>query len=40
MDHHSVKMTFDLYGHLFLNGDDERARLAAGKLALVETKEI
>ncbi|MGI9507827.1 MAG: tyrosine-type recombinase/integrase [Geminicoccaceae bacterium] len=40
MGHSSVKMTFDLYGHLFPSSDDDRARLAAGELALVGIKEI
>lgn len=40
MGHSSVKMTFDLYGHLFPSGDDDRARLAAGELALVGATKI
>lgn len=35
LGHASITMTFDVYGHLFPNADDDHAKLAAGELALV-----
>ena len=35
LGHSSITMTFDTYGHLFPNEDDDFAKLAAGELAIV-----
>jgi integrase len=35
LGHSSIQMTFDVYGHLFPNLEDDHAKLAAGELALV-----
>ncbi len=35
LGHESMQMTFDTYGHLFPNPDDDHAKLAAGELSLV-----
>ena len=35
MGHSSIQMTFDTYGHLFPNAEDDHARLAAGEISLV-----
>jgi integrase len=35
LGHSSITMTFDRYGHLFPNLEDDHAKLAAGELALV-----
>ena len=35
MGHESMQMTFDTYGHLFPNPEDDHAKLAAGELSLV-----
>ncbi len=35
MGHSSIQMTFDTYGHLFPNAEDDHAKLAAGELSLV-----
>jgi hypothetical protein len=32
-----MSMTYDTYGHLFPNLEDDHARLAAGELALIQT---
>jgi integrase len=37
LGHGSIRMTFDTYGHLFPNPEDDHARFAAGELALVGT---
>ncbi len=34
MGHESIQMTFDTYGHLFPNPEDDHAKLAAGELFL------
>jgi integrase len=35
LGHTSVKMTYDVYGHLFPSPEDDHAKFAAGELALV-----
>jgi integrase len=35
LGHGSIKMTYDVYGHLFPTPEDDHARFAAGELALV-----
>ena len=35
LGHSSILMTFDTYGHLFPNEEDDHAKLAAGELSLV-----
>ncbi len=35
MGHSSIQMTFDTYGHLFQNAEDDHAKLAVGELSLV-----
>jgi hypothetical protein len=35
LGHNSIQMTFDTYGHLLDDGDDDHRRLDAGELALV-----
>jgi integrase len=35
MGHSSIQMTFDVYGHLFLNLEEDHAKLAAGELKLI-----
>jgi integrase len=35
LGHASIQMTFDVYGHLFPNPEDDHAKFAAGELALV-----
>jgi integrase len=35
LGHSSITMTFDVYGHLFPNLEDDHAKLAAGELAIV-----
>jgi integrase len=35
MGHASIQMTFDRYGHLFPKREDDYARLAAGRAALL-----
>ncbi len=35
MGHSSIQMTFDTYGHLFPNAEDDHAKLAVGELSLV-----
>jgi integrase len=35
LGHSSILMTFDTYGHLFPNAEDDHAKLAAGELSLV-----
>ena len=35
LGHSSIQMTFDVYGHLFPNLEDDHAKLAAGELSLV-----
>ncbi len=35
LGHSSIQMTFDVYGHLFPNAEDDQAKLAAGERALV-----
>jgi integrase len=35
LGHSSIQMTFDVYGHLFPNPEDDHAKFAAGELAVV-----
>ena len=35
LGHSSIQMTFDVYGHLFPNLEDDHAKFAAGELAIV-----
>ena len=35
MGHSSIKMTFDVYGHLFPSLEDDHAKFAAGELSLI-----
>jgi len=35
LGHSSIQMTFDVYGHLFPNLEDDHAKLAAGELAII-----
>ena len=35
MDHASITMTFDVYGHLMPSLEDDHAKLAAGGLSIV-----
>jgi integrase len=35
LGHSSIQMTFDVYGHLFPNPEDDHAKFAAGELAIV-----
>ena len=35
LGHSSIQMTYDVYGHLFPNLEDDHARFAAGELAIV-----
>ncbi len=35
LGHSSILMTFDTYGHLFPNAEDDHAKLAAGEHSLV-----
>ena len=35
LGHSSIGMTFDTYGHLFPNAEDDHAKLAAGEIFLV-----
>ena len=35
LGHSGIQMTFDTYGHLFPNAEDDHAKLAAGELSLV-----
>jgi integrase len=36
LGHASIQMTFDVYGHLFPNAEDDQAKFAAGELAIVK----
>jgi integrase len=36
LGHSSIQMTFDRYGHLFPNPDDDHARFAAGELSVLK----
>jgi integrase len=40
MGHGSIKMTYDVYGHLFPQPEDDHARFAAGEAALLGLKPV